>query len=166
MDSHGIARCVLGNLRRRRTSRRIAATSEHGCMGRFAVAILPEREPRVYARQRFLKRASMIVLALGFTSTVVSGATLLLGRHPPLVNYALTVPLALAAMFSALTNHYLERESIEVDARRYERMFHVFDKARADLGTVRREPARIGEHPGRLRTSRAHRARRLAHHAP
>ena len=92
---------------------------------------------REYARQRFLKRASTIALVAGFTSTIVSGVILLLGRHPPLVNYALTVPLALAAMFSALTNHYLERESIEVNARRYERMFHVFDKAREDLSTVR-----------------------------
>ncbi|MGA7570256.1 MAG: hypothetical protein WCA80_05560, partial [Candidatus Aquilonibacter sp.] len=92
---------------------------------------------REYARQRFLKRASTIALVAGFTSTIVSGVILLLGRHPPLASYALTVPLALAATFSAIANHYLERESVEVNARRYERMFHVFDKAREDLTTVR-----------------------------
>jgi len=92
---------------------------------------------REYDKQRLVKRASTIALAVGFASTIVSGLILLSGHHPPLVNYTLTVPLALTAMFSALSSHYLERESIEVNARRYERMFHVFDKADGDLEAAR-----------------------------
>ncbi len=92
---------------------------------------------REYDKKRLVKRAATIVLAVGVASTIVSAAILLSGHKSLLVGYTLTIPLALAAMFSALSSHYLERESVEVNARRYERMFHVFDKAHGDLETVR-----------------------------
>jgi hypothetical protein len=45
----------------------------------------------------------------------------------------LTVPVALAAVLIALFDSYAERQSLGPNARRYERMFRVFDRARRTL---------------------------------
>ena len=45
----------------------------------------------------------------------------------------MTVPIALAAILGAIFAHYDEKQNLVGNARRYERMFHVFDRARRDL---------------------------------
>jgi hypothetical protein len=99
---------------------------------------------REYAKGRFLARASAIAFGVGLALTILSTLVYLPKVHigwwavPSglagiILGATLTVPLAMAAMFSALLSHYVERRSIDTNARRYERMFRVFDKARREL---------------------------------
>ncbi len=48
----------------------------------------------------------------------------------------LTVPLAMAAMLGALFTHHAEKENLLGNAKRYERMFRVFDRARRELRAI------------------------------
>ena len=55
----------------------------------------------------------------------------------------LTAPLALAAILGAIFAHYSEKQNYAANARRYERMFHVVDRARRRL-PFQRTPDRDG----------------------
>jgi hypothetical protein len=58
----------------------------------------------------------------------------------------LTVPIALAAILGAIFAHYDEKQNLVGNARRYERMFHVFDRARRDLlGIAKGQPGNSQE---------------------
>lgn len=48
----------------------------------------------------------------------------------------LTEPLVLAAILGALFSHVTEKQNLGANARRYQRMFRVFDRARADLRAI------------------------------
>jgi hypothetical protein len=49
-----------------------------------------------------------------------------------------TVPVALAAVLAAIFTHFSEKENLAGNERRYERMFHVFDRARRELLRIER----------------------------
>ncbi len=49
-----------------------------------------------------------------------------------------TVPVALAAVLAAIFTHYSEKENLAGNERRYERMFHVFDRAQRELLRIER----------------------------
>lgn len=51
----------------------------------------------------------------------------------------LSVPLALAAMLAAILADYANKQNLQGNARRYERMFRVFDRGRRDLLSIARE---------------------------
>ncbi len=44
-----------------------------------------------------------------------------------------SVPLAMAAVLGAVFAHYIEKQNLVANARRYERMYRVFDRAHAEL---------------------------------
>lgn len=50
----------------------------------------------------------------------------------------LTVPLAMAAMLGAVFEHHAEKQNLTGNAKRYERMFRVFDRARRELNAIAR----------------------------
>ncbi len=112
--------------------------------------------------KRTLDRIGMAALALGILSTIVSAVVIgrnlpcaLLGAAsrycashvmpPETLTYLLTVPVAMAAILGALFSHYTESQNIEGNARRYERMFHIFDNARQQLLNIEQG------HPGKPR---------------
>lgn len=100
----------------------------------------------------WIKRAS---LAIGMLCALVS-AIVLWNRLPCALSFLrcergfqptlgfeilqnlLTVPIALAAVLGAVLAHVEEKENLIGSARRYERMFHVFDRARRDLAAIGR----------------------------
>jgi len=59
------------------------------------------------------------------------------GRFAVLQNF-LSVPIALAVVVVAIFGHYEEKQNLLGNARRYERMFAVFDRARRDLRRIAR----------------------------
>ncbi len=47
-----------------------------------------------------------------------------------------SVPLAMAAVLGAVIEHYVEKQNLVANARRYERMYRVFDRAQAELARI------------------------------
>ncbi len=91
------------------------------------------REAR--AKER-LDTISAVALTLGVGCTIVSGILLLFGFRSHILNDLLTVPFVLAAVLAALFTHYEERQNLGGNARRYGRMFSIFDSAFRDLRQV------------------------------
>jgi hypothetical protein len=136
-------------------------------------ASLPDRSSRHWLRSQWryyynrsrhdaalaetLRRVAIIGLAIGFGSTVVSavlhipawlhlGSWMLpQGRLGTIASMMLTVPIAIAVTLAALMAHYIEQNDIATNARRYERMRRVFDRACRQLIAARDDPRRVHE---------------------
>jgi hypothetical protein len=107
--------------------------------------------------KHLLDRAGLAAILLGIASTVASaivlavngvlGCALFSGfcrQAMPLsttsfgiLTQLLTEPLVLGAVLGALFSHVVEKGNLAANARRYERMFRVFERARADLRAIR-----------------------------
>jgi hypothetical protein len=104
---------------------------------------------REAGKKRLLGRTAVAAVAIGIASTIVSSVlslpqwahvgswTIQPGWPRDFLSETLTVPLAMAAMLAALIDHYIEKQNFTANARRYERMFHVFDKALRELHAER-----------------------------
>jgi Protein of unknown function (DUF4231) len=57
-------------------------------------------------------------------------------NHFEVLQNLLTAPIALAVVLAAIFTHYEEKQNLLSNARRYERMFAVFDHARRDLLSI------------------------------
>jgi hypothetical protein len=104
-----------------------------------------------------LERVGFAAILLGVASTIASAVVLtangILGcalsagfchqampiprKTFDMLTQLLTEPLVLAAVLGALFAHISEKRNLAANARRYERMFRVFDRARADLRAIR-----------------------------
>lgn len=111
--------------------------------------------------QRRLDLAAKAALGVGFACSAVAvvglalQGQLLTALFPPnnaaaspgpatgLFTILLTAPLALAAILGAIFAHFSEKQNYGANARRYERMFHVLDRARRRLPFMR-QPDRDG----------------------
>ncbi len=111
---------------------------------------------RVSRRQKRLKKmldgVAVAALAIGAAFFVVAAVEL--GRWLPcaldrrfcagpsrpehfyLLQSLLTVPFVIGAMLGAILAAYSEKHSVAVNARRYERMFFIFDRARRELAGI------------------------------
>jgi hypothetical protein len=108
-----------------------------------------------------LDRITLVALVAGIGCTIVSVAVLaaeglllcalfaqscpapqVLAASPyfDFLTNLVTVPVVMAAILGAILSHYSEKQNLRGNARRYERMFHVFDRA---LRSLRRN---TGEH--------------------
>lgn len=107
--------------------------------------------------KRLLDRVGLAAILFGIACTVGSGIALAAGnvlgcalfavlchQTMPLsrasfgiLTQLLTEPLVLAAVLGALFSHIGEKRSLAANARRYQRMFRVFERARADLRAIR-----------------------------
>jgi hypothetical protein len=98
--------------------------------------------------KRWLDGISSVALVLGVACSVVFGMLYyIFHQKTELTVNLVTVPFVMAAVLKAVFMHYAERQNLAGSARRYERMFGVFDRARRDLRemeqTHRGDPARI-----------------------
>lgn len=104
-------------------------------------------------RKRTMDRVALGAMAAGILCTLVSlvalarehllYCALIGGACPPapqleagqfdLYTNLLTVPIAMAAVLGAIFEHRAEKENLVANARRYDRMFRVFDRARRAL---------------------------------
>jgi len=112
---------------------------------------------REAGKNRLLGRTAGAAVGIGIASTVVSVVlslpqwahvgfwTIQPGWPREILSEALTVPLAMAAMLAALIGHYIEKQNFTTNARRYERMFHVFDKALRELHAEKGKTTRAQE---------------------
>jgi hypothetical protein len=57
-------------------------------------------------------------------------------RADDVLQNLLTVPIALAAVLSAIVTHYAEKQNLGANARRYERMSQVFARAQRKLAAI------------------------------
>lgn len=110
-------------------------------------------------KKQLLDRVALAALGFGFACTGVALGVLtsqglercaLLGTAcPPSLELArypyfdlftnlLTVPVAMAVVLGAIFSSYAEKQNLESNVRRYERMFRVFDRARHALHAVER----------------------------
>jgi hypothetical protein len=108
---------------------------------------------REAGRKHLLDRISMVAIAIGIVCFI--GSAIVLGknfhcaivasscpegvassRRFELLQNLLTVPIVLAAMLGAIFTHYSEKQNLLGSARRYERMFRVFDRARRELSGI------------------------------
>lgn len=86
-----------------------------------------------------LDRISSLALALGVACSIVFGV-LYYAVHlrTALTVNLVTVPFVMAAVLKALFTHYDEKQNLAGNARRYERMFGIFERARRNLQEIAR----------------------------
>ncbi len=70
-----------------------------------------------------------------------SGLSVWVGAHVGLLEDLQSVPMAMAAMTAALLSQYSEKRGYAANAKRYQRMFLVFDRARKQLRSKGELPA-------------------------
>jgi hypothetical protein len=95
-----------------------------------------------------LDRITWAAIAVGVTCTAASLIVLYSERLLPCALFEscpspstalywltnlVTVPIVMAALLGALFTHYAEKQNLSGNARRYDRMFYVFDRARRTL---------------------------------
>jgi hypothetical protein len=105
-----------------------------------------EREAHQHAR---LTKISMVFLVIGGALLLGATAALSLAHFAPASEISLwvqahaapledlqSVPMAMAAMTAALLAQYSEKRAYSANAKRYQRMFLVFDRARKQLHKI------------------------------
>jgi hypothetical protein len=94
----------------------------------------------------FSLAASTVALAVLFPHTwscafVPCGKSFAASELFEILKGLLTVPVVFAAMLAAVFSHHAEKANLLGNARRYERMFRVFDRARRELAAAARSSA-------------------------
>ncbi|HEY9086338.1 MAG TPA: DUF4231 domain-containing protein [Candidatus Tyrphobacter sp.] len=108
-----------------------------------------DRSSRLRANKRWLDRIGLSALGLGVASTILAAIALgergellcaLFGTCTPPASTALTnlltVPVAVAVILETLFSEYNDRQNLEGNARRYERMYRIFANARQQLREI------------------------------
>ncbi len=107
------------------------------------------RSSVLMANKHWLDRIGYAAFGLGVASTILS-AVLLAERGqllcalfetcaPPastILMNLLTVPVTMAVILETLFSNYNDRQNLEGNARRYQRMYHVFENAREQLHAI------------------------------